>query len=376
MVAIAAAVDKRGGNAIDALVLMLETMRLQETEAFGVASPRETIAGKSVEKLRIGKIKANIALGCVFSPIPKKDNPQLTKLENATMVFGGRMFTTKPKFPANLSSATAYEKTAASILKTEGSYAFTIAEPHRVIAGRDVMGAYPLYYGENSTLAAFATQRKALWKVKIEKAESCPPGHLTIANQHGFTFKAVKTLPFPKPKPISLWSASRRLGRILEKSVKQNVKGLKEIAVPFSGGLDSTLIAFLAKKTADVQLIHVSLERQPETLHAKAVAEELKLPIHVRLYGEEDVAKVLPDVLWIAEASDPLDAAIGVPVYWVSETAKHLGFNVLLSGQGADELFGGYRRHVEEYLEHGREKAEQALFNDVADNSKKNLERD
>jgi asparagine synthetase B (glutamine-hydrolysing) len=63
-----------------------------------------------------------------------------------------------------------------------------------------------------------------------------------------------------------------------------------------------------------VHLIHVSLKNQLETEHAKKVAEELRLPIHVYLYDEEDVEKILSRVLWLIEESDPVKASIGIPV--------------------------------------------------------------
>jgi asparagine synthase (glutamine-hydrolysing) len=65
-----------------------------------------------------------------------------------------------------------------------------------------------------------------------------------------------------------------------------------------------------------------------------------------------------------------------VPFYWAAEKAAQAGFKVLLAGQGADELFGGYQRYVTEYCKEGAEKVRRTMFNDVVRIHESNLERD
>ena len=66
-------------------------------------------------------------------------------------------------------------------------------------AGRDPVGVQPLYYGENKDIAAFATNRKALWKLGIENPLSFPPGNMAFVNREGFQFKPIKTLALSEP---------------------------------------------------------------------------------------------------------------------------------------------------------------------------------
>ncbi len=172
-------------------------------------------------------------------------------------------------------------------------------------------------------------------------------------------------------------TAVKKLQRLLQKSIDQRVSGLKEVAVAFSGGLDSSIIAFLAKKTGvDVHLTHVSLANQLETEYAKKVAEELKLPIHVHLYSEKNVKEILPKVLWLIEKPDPIQTGIGIPIYWAAETTSETKFKVMLAGQGADELFGGYKRYVDNYLRYGKEKAQETISSDILRLHEINFERD
>jgi asparagine synthase (glutamine-hydrolysing) len=172
-------------------------------------------------------------------------------------------------------------------------------------------------------------------------------------------------------------AAAKQLQKLLCQSVNEMVSELRQVAVAFSGGLDSGLIAFLAKNSgADVHLIHVGLKNQLETEYAKKVAIELGLPIHVYLYDDEDVEKILSRVLWLIEESDPVKACIGIPFYWTAEKTAEMGFKVILAGQGADELFGGYRRYVDDYTRYGIEKTREILFSDVLKMYKANFERD
>lgn len=164
---------------------------------------------------------------------------------------------------------------------------------------------------------------------------------------------------------------------MLEQSVCLRVRDVKEVAVAFSGGLDSSLIAFLAGKCgANVRLIHVSLKGYPETEEAKKAAEKLNLPIEICLFDEEDVAKVAPKVVELIEDPSAVKTAIGIPFFWTAEKASEAGFKVLLAGQGADELFGGYQRYVSEYLSDGEGKVRKTMFADVANLHESNIERD
>jgi len=311
------------------------------------------------------------------------DKQHCVRLGDATVLFDGRIYS--PTLGASGTEIIAKKLQQANHLKAsetflkevEGDFSFMIAEPQRIIAGRDPMGVQPLYYGKNRRFAALASNRKALWKLGIEKTQSFPPGHLAFVSREGFKFKPVKTLVYAEPKPVTMQRAAATLQKLLERSVRRRVSGTKEIAVAFSGGLDSSVVAFLAKKChANVYLIHVSLENRPETEEAKKAADELSLPLQVYLFREADVEKVVSSVVELIEEADSVKVSVGVPFYWTAEKAAEAGFRVLLAGQGADELFGGYQRYVNEYLSYGEEKVRKSMFDDVVKLHESNIERD
>jgi asparagine synthase (glutamine-hydrolysing) len=301
----------------------------------------------------------------------------------ATVVFDGRIYSPNPDasgaeiISKKLEQADGVKASEAFLTDVDGDFAFMIAEAKRIIAGRDPVGVKPLYYGENKTVAVLASNRKSLWKLGIDKARSFPPGHLGLVSREGFKFKPVKTLAYPRPKPATMPEAADALQKLLEGSVRRRVSGLKEVAVAFSGGLDSSVVAFMASKCpVNVHLIHVSLENRPETEEAKRAADELGLPLQVYLFREADVEKVVSKVVELIEEPDPVKASIGVPFYWAAEKTAEAGFKVLLAGQGADELFGGYQRYVNEYLLHGEEAVRKTMFDDMVGIHESNIERD
>ncbi|NWF87058.1 asparagine synthetase B [Candidatus Bathyarchaeota archaeon] len=380
MGAIIAVVSKKGENAIDTAIFMLSMLAHGNVNSLGIASATTVSTEKKITTLQNQDARSPVIVGHVFSQIFPHDKPQPIKLGNAALVFEGRAYSNK----TGISDAEVVAKKLARkepieklIKKLEGSYTFAVAEPEKIVAGRDVVGIYPFYYGENRSFAALASERKALWRIGIKTVNPFPLGHLVLVDRNGFKFKPAKTLIYSKSKQTTIEAAAQKLQKLLQHSVKEKVYGLKEVAVAFSGGLDSSLIAFLAKKLGvNVRLIHVSLENQCETQYAQEAAEELNLPICTYLFREKDVETVIPKVLWLIEEPDSVKVGVGIPFYWTAEKAVEMNLKVLLAGQGADELFGGYKRYISEYLRYGGEKARRTICNDILKMHETNFERD
>jgi asparagine synthase (glutamine-hydrolysing) len=382
MGAITAVLQKKGEDATKAALIMLKTMKGMSIEAYGIGSGAKIEIKRILDQFQNQKTESLITIGYAFSRILERDRPQPLSLQGATMVFDGRIF------PANelkcdaevfaLKLSGNREESAKTFIKqTEGDFAFAVAEEERLIVGRDSLGLRPLYYGENSVFAGLASERKALWKIGIERVESFPPGHVALMDKRGFKFAHARTVVYSEPKRVTMATASRKLRNLLERAVRERVKGLREVAIAFSGGLDSSMLAFLAKKSGvRVELVHVSMKNQSETEHAKKMADELKLPIHSVSFAEDNVLETLPVVLSLIEEPDPVKASIGIPFYWAAEKTAEMKIKVMLAGQGADELFAGYRRYVDDYMRKGREKAEETIFRDVVVMHKSNFERD
>jgi asparagine synthase (glutamine-hydrolysing) len=382
MGALVAVLDKTGENAVRTALTMFEAMSSNRPEAYGIASAETVRIEKSLSTLQKIRVESSTAVGYVFSQILPKDKPQPLKVDDAAIVFDGRLYPVESSRPdaeiaAGKLVSNLEQATATFAEKANGDFALAVAKPEKIVAARDSMGVRPLYYGENEEFAALASERKALWSIGIKDTNSFPPGCVSSVDGSGFKFTVARRITFAKPKQITMQTAARELKRLLEHSVKERVSDLKEVAIAFSGGLDSSVIAYLAKKiNNNVVLVHVSLENEPEVEYAKQAAEHLKLPLYCYLHTENKVATTIQKVLAAIEEPDSVKVSIGIPIYWAAEKTREMGFKVMLAGQGADELFGGYKRYVDEYLEGGAEKAEKSIFNDVTRMYIDNLERD
>lgn len=376
-----AVLDKNGDSAVERVLNVLNSFDVGQPSHFGLISPKKSLFEKNVEILKKQGLESSTVAGYVTSKPKSISDYGHLQLDDAALLFEGRVYSPIPKTAVTEQVAKEplhCEATLQTLMEqADGDYSFLMLKGGWIATGRDPIGVQPLYYGENKDIAAFATNRKALWKLGIENPKSFPPGNLGFANWEGFKFKPIKTLTYTEPKPITMDDAAKQLQVLLEESIRRRVHGLKEIAVAFSGGLDSSVVAFLASKCGvKVNLLHVSLENQAETEEGMKAADELNLPLHVHLFKDSDVEKTLPKVVDLIEEPDPIKASIGLPFYWAAEKAAEAGFKVMLAGQGADELFGGYQRYVNECCQDGSEKVRKTMFNDVVRIHESNLERD
>jgi asparagine synthase (glutamine-hydrolysing) len=381
MGAIAAAVNKKEKNAFPTVVAMLKELTHRGVDAHGVATPNSATTNKLIEEIAIKNISSNVALGHNLSRILPRDKPQPVRGNGFTLVFEGRLFPSTSlaevdEIVRKLGSSP--QRMATHVIqKLEGTYAFAIAVPNKIIAGRDMFGTNPLYYGENDTTCAVASERKALWTLGIRNVKSFPPGHVALISAQGFSFKPIKTVAQPPQEDVDIKTAAKRLQNLLLESTRKKVSDTKKVAVAFSGGLDSSVIAVLAKNCGiNVQLVSVGLENQPEVEFAETAAEALGLPLHLQTCTISDVEQVFPKVLWLIEEPNTVKASIAIPFYWTAENTLKLGCNVLLAGQGGDELFGGYQRYLKDYAQFGVEAVQNNMYRDVARCYETNFQRD
>lgn len=379
--AIAAVVSRKGDNAVPSVLTMLRRLEHRGVDAHGVATPSSTTVAKSIERIEGRNLSSPVALGHNLSEILPRDCPQPTLGPNFALVFEGRLFphpeTCEVDEVLKKLKREPQKNAQVVIGELEGSYVFAVACPEKLIVGRDMFGTKPLYHGENETAYAIASERKALWALGMEKVKSFPPGKLAIFSSHGFIFLPIKTVVRPSLTSTNMDRAARHLQDLLMVSTERRVSDLKETAVAFSGGLDSSIIAVLVDICEkDTHLISVGLEGQQETRVAEAAAEKLGLPLHLQTFTTDDVERILPKVLWLIEEPNVIKAGVAIPFYWTAEIASKLGYRVLLAGQGSDELFGGYHRYLKEYAQFGVTAVQDAMYHDITSSYDMNFQRD
>ncbi len=240
-----------------------------------------------------------------------------------------------------------------------GMFAFLIAdESGTFIAARDPVGIKPLYWARRYGLVRFASEMSAFDEDWQPFVESFPPGHYWTPEDGLVEFAA----PVPPRDELEAFEGPSEPGaaipeEILEqvrnrliRTVNRQMMGDVPVGVFLSGGLDSSLVAAIAARWYEgrgerLKTFAVGLEDSPDLLAARAVAEYLDTEHHESVYTAEDALRVLPTVVRTIESFDPSLVRSAVPNYILAGfTAEHV--KVVLTGEGADEIFAGY-----EYLE-------------------------
>jgi asparagine synthase (glutamine-hydrolysing) len=379
MGALVGVLSRREEDTVPTAIAMLQELAHRGGQGHVIATPTEAVSAQStVELTQNRSILSTVSVGGNSS---SEKSPEPLDAQGGKLILEGRIF----RGPAALSpsqivadSENSPEEIGKRIIRVfDGSYAFALALDNRMLIGRDPLGIMPLYYGENESFCAVASERKALWKTGIYDARPFPPGNLASVNHGGFSFKPVWTI-HPRPHRIVKPSnAASHLRSLLEESVRKRLREANKVGIAFSGGLDSSIVARLVQKSGiSAQLISVCLEGQSGALHAEEAAEALHTPIIIQEYDAPDVEDILARVLWLIEEPDVMKAGVAIPLFWSAQVASKLGCDVMFVGQGADELFGGYRRYLTLYKTKGPAEVAEMLLHDTLTSYDTNFQRD
>lgn len=239
-----------------------------------------------------------------------------------------------------------------------GIFAFVIYDPRDgdYFIARDHIGINPLYWGRDGEGTMFvSSEMKALWDI-CPKVEVFPPGHY----YKGSEGKLVKWYRPDWAEPSRIPTGDADLDA-LRNSLVDAVKRQLMCDVPYglliSGGVDSSIIAAIAAKYAEKRVetdgadqawwprIHsfsVGLPDAPDTKYAKKVAEFIGSQHHEINFTIQEAIDALADVIYHLETFDVTTIRAGTPMYLMTRKIKAMGIKMILSGEGSDEIFGGY----------------------------------
>ncbi len=222
----------------------------------------------------------------------------------------------------------------------DGGFSCAIVEEDETILARDPVGARPLFYGAENGSLCFSSEMKGLRDYVRFDVNELPPGHLYSTRGGTQSFE-----PYTPdiPEIGNLQETAQTLRELVIEAVRKRVQG--GVGVSLSGGLDSSIVATIAKEfNPDLKLFTGAIKKAPgpDLEHAKLMADFLGLEHHICLITDEDIMEFIPDAVWFLESFDE-DCISGIiSNYFVSKLAKEHTDSILV-GEGADELFGGYR---------------------------------
>lgn len=239
------------------------------------------------------------------------------------------------------------------LAELNGMFAFAMASgADDFLAARDPVGIKPLYWAQHEDSVVFASEMGAFEPEQRCRIEAFPPGHYWTPERGLVRFAPAVPSALRSTAPSEIApedvpaDALMRLCWVLVDAVERQMMGDVPVGVFLSGGLDSTLVAaiaarYLARHGERLQTFAVGLEGSPDLLAARAAAGFLETDHHEHVYTAEEATVSLPDVIASIEAFDPSLVRSAVPNHMLSEmAAEHV--KVVLTGEGADELFAGY----------------------------------
>jgi asparagine synthase (glutamine-hydrolysing) len=239
-----------------------------------------------------------------------------------------------------------------------GIFAFVLydEEKNEFLIARDPIGVIPLYIGYDSDGTVYvASELKAL-EGQCERYEPFLPGHYYWSVDPGqkwyyrrdwMQYDAVKDNP----------ASVEAIHDALEDAVKRQLMSDVPYGVLLSGGLDSSVISAIAEKYSEMRIeddsktkaywprLHsfaVGLKGAPDLAKAKLVADHIGTVHHEINYTIQEGLDAIRDVIYFIETYDVTTVRASTPMYLLARVIKSMGIKMVLSGEGADEIFGGY----------------------------------
>ena len=239
-----------------------------------------------------------------------------------------------------------------------GIFAFVLYDEERneFLIARDPIGVIPLYIGYDSDGKVYvASELKAL-EGQCERYEPFLPGHYYWSVDPGqkwyyrrdwMQYDAVKDNP----------ASVEAIRNALEAAVKRQLMSDVPYGVLLSGGLDSSVISAIAEKFSEHRIeddskskaywprLHsfaVGLKGAPDLAKARLVADHIGTVHHEINYTIQEGLDAIRDVIYFIETYDVTTVRASTPMYLLARVIKSMGIKMVLSGEGADEIFGGY----------------------------------
>ena len=252
-----------------------------------------------------------------------------------------------------------YEKEGTAFLdRLNGIFGFALYDLRndRYFIARDHMGIIPLYTGRDKDGTFYvASELKALEGICVQ-IEAFPPGHYMSSETQGLQkWYSRDWMDYEAVAENETDIDALRVG--LEQAVHRQLMSDVPYGVLLSGGLDSSITSAIAKKYAAMRVetddateawwprLHsfsVGLEGSPDLEAARKVAEHIGTVHHEVKFTIQEGLDALRDVIYHLETYDITTVRASTPMYLMARVIKSMGIKMVLSGEGADELFGGY----------------------------------
>ncbi len=231
------------------------------------------------------------------------------------------------------------EGETSQVARLDGMFALALQRPDELVLARDPLGIKPLYLGHAAGGGLrFASEMKALQDVP-GAIEELAPGSVWSSRTGSARYYRV---PEARPELTDPDEAAREVRRVLQAAVEKRLMSDVPLGAFLSGGLDSSAIAALAVRARGrLHTFSVGVEGAEDLEAARAVARHLGTDHHELVFAPDEVERRLDAIVHALESFDRDLVRSAIPTFLTAElAARHV--KVVLTGEGADELFAGY----------------------------------
>ena len=239
-----------------------------------------------------------------------------------------------------------------------GIFAFALydEEQEAFLVARDPIGVIPLYIGYDDDGKVYVSSELKALEGQCQRYEPFPPGHY-LYSKDGEIRRYYKRDWFDYEQVKDNGGTADDVHHALEEAVRRQLMSDVPYGVLLSGGLDSSVISAIAAKYAQRRVetggreaawwprLHsfaVGLKGAPDLAKARMVAEHIGTVHHEINYTIQERLDAIRDVLYFIETYDVTTVRASTPMYLLARVIKSMGIKMVLSGEGADEVFGGY----------------------------------
>ena len=248
----------------------------------------------------------------------------------------------------------------------DGMYIFAISDGKEIIIARDPVGIKQIYYAENGSEKAFASEMKALWALGFKQIHRLEPGHILEIKSDNIIQHPARQIPKVAVSITNKVEAKAKYQIAILQSVKKRVDGLDHVGLVLSGGVDSALIGMIAHKLGvNLTCYSIGYQDSNDVQMSKRLAKDLGAELKTIELTDSDIEKALAKIIRSIECRGLVQVEAAIFLHFAAQMARQDGLKVMLTGQGADELFGGYPWYMDVVKEKGLQALYQHMWNDI-----------
>ncbi len=284
--------------------------------------------------------------------------------DGKVVIFNGEIYNYKDFAASN--DTQAILKSYPDFNRLQGMFAFGLFDGKRLYLAKDIFGKKPIYFYKADEFFIFASEIKAILAYISEarfnqKALSSFLSFGSVAGRESF-YQGIYKLLGGEVLELECQSLSysiKRFDTLLQRrecdlkealvgAIEKRLQGDFEVAALLSGGVDSSFVSAIAKRLQGklaTYSIGYKEQKYSELPYAKEVAKHIGSEHHEVIFGREDFFEVFEKLLYYFD--EPIGDSASLPLYFLMQRIKQDGLRVVLSGEGGDEIFLGYRQYFE-----------------------------